>query len=104
MLGATKAKNRFRKAKICWDDIFSLKEVKPRRSANITLFSLVAAALEDRTIAGAMLHDTFRSLKEIITQNQAADKMPEMFCFGLLESFDVPQLIALCAPRKVEMP
>jgi hypothetical protein len=51
-----------------------------------------------------MLHDTFRSLKEIITQNQAADKMPEMFCFGLLESFDVPQLIALCAPRKVEMP
>jgi hypothetical protein len=73
------------------------------RGPRSSLFSLVAAALEDRAIAGATLHDSFRSLKEIITQNQAADKMPEMFCFGLLESFDVPQLISLCAPRTVKL-
>jgi hypothetical protein len=27
---------------------------------------------------------------------------PELFCFGLLESFDTPQLTALVAPRPVD--
>jgi hypothetical protein len=27
--------------------------------------------------------------------------MPELFCFGLLEHFDVKQLVALAAPRPV---
>jgi hypothetical protein len=66
-----------------------------------SLFSLVAAALEEKAIAGAELHGSMRSLKEIIMQNMAADKTPELFCFGLLEAFDVPQLTALCAPRRV---
>jgi len=73
------------------------------RGPRSSLFSLVAVALEEKAIAGAELHGAMRSLKEIITGNQAADKMPEMFCFGLLEAFDVPQLTALCAPRKVEL-
>ncbi len=29
---------------------------------------------------------------------------PELFCFGLLEACDVKQLIALIAPRQVELP
>jgi hypothetical protein len=29
--------------------------------------------------------------------------VPEAFCFGLLERFDIKQLAALVAPRRVEM-
>ena len=42
------------------------------------------------------------SLKEVITQNLSADKTPELFCFGLLEEFDIPQIEALIAPRPVD--
>ena len=35
------------------------------------------------------------SLKEIIDNNGAVDKMPELFCFGLLDHFDILQLKAL---------
>jgi hypothetical protein len=73
------------------------------RGPRSSLFSLVAAALEDKAIGGAELHGAMRSLKEIVTGNGAADKTPELFCFGLLEAFDVPQLTALCAPGAVEM-
>ena len=39
------------------------------------------------------------SLKEIIEENRTVDKTPEMFCFGLLEHFDIKQIAALTAPR-----
>ena len=41
------------------------------------------------------------SLKEIISQDIPVDQKPELFCFGLLEAFDVKQLSALVAPRPV---
>ena len=63
-------------------------------------FSLIAAALEERAVAGAELHGALGSLKEVIEKDWTVDKTPEMFCFGLLEAFDVPQLTALVAPRK----
>ena len=43
------------------------------------------------------------SLKEIIEKGVGVDKMPEMFCFGLLREFDMKELIALAAPRPVEI-
>jgi hypothetical protein len=67
-----------------------------------SLFSLVAAALEEKAVAGAELHGALGSLKEVIEKDWTVDKQPEMFCFGLLEAFDVPQLTALVAPRKVK--
>jgi hypothetical protein len=67
-----------------------------------SLFSLVAAALEEKAVAGAELQGALGSLKEVIEKDWTVDKQPEMFCFGLLEAFDVPQLTALVAPRKVK--
>jgi hypothetical protein len=35
----------------------------------------------------------------LIEKNSLVEEMPEMFCFGLLESFDMLQLAAMSAPR-----
>jgi hypothetical protein len=71
--------------------------VGPRAS----LWGLVAAALEERAITGLELHRSLGSLKEVIERNWTAEARPEMFCFGLLEAFDIQQLTALVAPRPV---
>jgi hypothetical protein len=75
----------------------TLVAVGPRSS----LFSLVAAGLEPKAIAGVELNGSFGSLKEIIEANGSVDQAPELYCFGLLEQFDVKQLAALVAPRPV---
>ena len=74
-----------------------LISVGPRAS----VFSTVAAALEEKSIAGLELRNPLGSLKEIIAKNVGVNQQPELFCFGLLEQFDVPQLRALVAPRPV---
>lgn len=66
-----------------------------------SLIALVAAALEDSAIGGLELHGSFGSLKEIIEKNMTVREAPELFCFGLLEAFDIRQLAALVAPRPV---
>lgn len=71
--------------------------VGPRSST----FALVAAALEENAIAGLELHNPLASLKEIIEQNATVEQKPELFCFGLLEWFDVKHLAALVAPRRL---
>lgn len=63
--------------------------------------ALVAAGLEEQAIARLELHDSFSSLKAVIQQNHMFEEMPELFCFGLLEAFDLEQLKALAAPRPV---
>ena len=65
--------------------------------------ALVAAALEPETIDRLALYEPLESLKQLIEQNRSADEMPEMFCFGLLEAFDISQLLALVAPRPFEL-
>jgi hypothetical protein len=71
--------------------------VGPRTS----LIALAAGAVEEKAIAGLDLQGCRASLKEIIEQDRTVDQMPEMFCFGLLEAFDVRQLAAMTAPRPV---
>jgi hypothetical protein len=71
--------------------------VGPRSS----LFGAIAAALEPDAIAGVETYGAMRSLKEVITKNLAANETPELFCFGLLEEFDIPQIEAIIAPRPV---
>ncbi|HVV99855.1 MAG TPA: hypothetical protein VHB77_05925, partial [Planctomycetaceae bacterium] len=70
--------------------------IGPRAS----LVALSAAAL-DENIDSAELQQSLGSLHEIIEQNRAVNEMPEMFCAGLLEQFDLLQRGALVAPRKV---
>lgn len=76
----------------------TVRAVGPRTS----LIALVAAGLETKAIGGLELHGSLNSLKEIIEQDRTVEQMPEIFCFGLLEAFDVPQLTALVAPRMVK--
>lgn len=76
----------------------SVVAVGPRTSA----IALVAAALDDKAIARLELTGAFGSLKEVIERNTGVSAMPELFCFGLLESFDLLQLAALSAPRPVQ--
>lgn len=64
--------------------------------------ALVAAGLEQTAIDGLQLHGSYGSLKEVIEQDLTAQDGPELFCFGLLEQFDVLQLAALVSPRRVE--
>lgn len=60
-----------------------------------SLAALIAAALEPQTIAKADLRGSLRSLREVITADVTVQQAPELFCFGLLESFDIPQIAAL---------
>jgi hypothetical protein len=76
----------------------SLVSTGPRSS----LFSLVAAALEPNAIAALETRQAMSSLREIIAKDLAAEQTPELFCFGLFEEFDIPQIAALVAPRPVK--
>jgi hypothetical protein len=75
----------------------TLKAIGPRASAIV----LVAAAMEEQAIAAVELHDCLASFKQVIEQDRSVDQTPELFCFGLLETFDIKQLFALVAPRPV---
>ena len=67
------------------------------RGPRTSLIALTAAALEPEAVAGVERHESLASLKEVIEQNWSVNDKPEMFCFGLLEAFDIPQLAALGA-------
>jgi hypothetical protein len=71
-----------------------------RRSS---LFALIATVLEKKAIKSLEAHGSLNSLKEIIKNNWGANLYPEVFCFGLLEHFDVPLLVDLAKPRKVNL-
>lgn len=73
--------------------------IGPRTS----VIGLVAAALAPETIDGAELNRPLGSLKQLLEENRVYTHAPELFCFGLLESFDVKQLAALVAPRPVRL-
>jgi len=66
-----------------------------------SLIATVAAALETEAIGSLELHGSFGSIKEVLEQNLTIEQTPELFCFGLLEQFDIRQLMALVAPRPV---
>ncbi len=77
----------------------TLHSVGPRAS----LITLVAAALEPQAVGEVTQRDAMVSLKQfVIEKNLGVSEAAELFCFGLLEHFDVPQLQALVAPRRVE--
>ncbi len=74
-----------------------LVSVGPRAS----VFATIAAGLEEKAIGSLELRQPLGSLRELIEQNIGVDRQPELFCFGLLEQFDVLQLRTLVAPRPV---
>jgi len=57
-----------------------------------------AALLSPGTLTGITLHQPLASLKQVIEENRSYEQSPELFCFGLLEAFDVKQIAAMAAP------
>jgi len=76
--------------------------VGPRSSLIATVAAALDAAPIDRAAIDELnLHSPLKSLKDVIDNNMKIDQAPELFCFGLLERFDLPQLYALVAPRPI---
>lgn len=73
----------------------SRKEVGPvtlvSYGPRVGVSALIAAALENNVIAKLVQHDALSSFKQIIENNWTVQSHPELFCFGLLKEFDVPQ-------------
>ncbi len=64
--------------------------------------ALVATALEEK-ISGAIAVEVPVSLKLLIENKVPYNDCPSLFCFGLLEEFDVRELIGLIIPRQVSL-
>jgi hypothetical protein len=64
------------------------------------LAALVYAALEPQGLDRLELREMDKSLKDLVTKRVRYDNAPSMFCFGLLEAVDVPELIELARPTK----
>ena len=65
------------------------------------LAAMVAAGLDATHVASVEWHSPLASLHQAIEENRQVGDSPELFCFGLLEQFDVLQVAALVAPRSV---
>ena len=76
----------------------ALESIGPR----LGVAALIATALEPTAIATLHQIDALPSLHEVIRQNWSVDKYPELFCFGLLAHFDVPQLRTLAGSARLK--
>ncbi len=73
------------------------------------LYALLAAAVGEfkpepvsvQSIGPLRQTDPLPSLHEVIRANWSVDQKPELFCFGRLETFDVPQLKQLAGPERL---
>jgi hypothetical protein len=61
--------------------------------------ALVAAALEPQAVASVDLNGALVSFQQLIDEDVAVEKLPELFPFGLFAEFDIAQIAALVAPR-----
>ena len=68
-------------------------------TAGIT--ALMVAGLNPDRIDRVVIQSGLPSLKRLIEDRLEYEQYPTLFCFGLLEQFDVAELVALCLPRKV---
>jgi hypothetical protein len=63
------------------------------------LIAQVAAAADPQAISDLKVVRPMASLREVIDRDMSTQDAPELFCFGLLEWFDIPQLQALAAKK-----
>jgi hypothetical protein len=77
----------------------TLVSIGPRSS----VIALAATAIDEKAIGEVELHGAMGSLKEIIEKDQTVEASPELFCFGLLEAFDLKEIAALVAPRRLRL-
>ncbi len=68
----------------------------------VSLIASVAGALEPNTFSALEPREALSSLSEVITRNWTVETHPEMFCFGLLKAFDLPDLKRLASSANLE--
>ena len=61
------------------------------------LYTLIAAALKPESFGTLTAPDRVDSLKQAVVESWTVTQAPELFCFGLLEWFDIPQLVELAS-------
>ena len=66
-----------------------------------SVLMLCSAALSGVTVENILLVDPLASLKQLSEKAMLYDESPSLFCFGLLEAFDVRELIGLVAPTPI---
>jgi hypothetical protein len=59
------------------------------------LVALVSAAIEPDAIQGYEAAKSYKSLRDVLAQNLYYGQRPEVFCYGLLAQFDIPQIETL---------
>jgi dienelactone hydrolase len=72
--------------------------IGPRTST----FALLATALEPKAISQLHREQALTSLRQVLEKDWNAYQTPELFCFGLLEYFDIPQIEALAGPARLK--
>lgn len=72
-----------------------VRALGPRTS----LIALVASAFDTDAIQGISVRNSLASLRQIIEKGVRVDQQPELFCFGLLQQFDIKHLAALTFPK-----
>ncbi len=70
---------------------------------NSSVLALCACALYNDKVESVSIENYPESLKKLIEEHTDYEQRPALFCFGLLEQFDMPELAALCSPVKIEM-
>ena len=68
----------------------------------LSLAGLMSAGLQPEVWNRVRLLDPLVSLHDVLEQNRRFEELPEAFCFGLLERFDVVDLAALAWPTPVD--
>ena len=68
-----------------------------------SVIALMAAALAETDVADVVIREGLDSLSSLIRKPGRYEAMSSLFCFGLLASFDIDDLIALIHPARVEL-
>ena len=68
-----------------------------------SVIALMASALTDREVEEVVLYRGLESLRRLIDEPGRYETMSSLFCFGLLASFDIEDLVALAHPARVEL-
>lgn len=68
-----------------------------------SVVALAAGAVDETLIQRVVTVEAPVSLKLLIEDRVPYEECPSLYCFGLLEAFDIRELIGLIAPRPVEM-
>lgn len=70
---------------------------------NMSVAALCAAALDgNKWVSRLETQELPASLKLLIEQDQSYDNKPALYCFGLLEQFDIRELLTMAGGRPIE--